>query len=304
MGLTVAQTIQLETGKAVDDNEAIIVGQCLTAVGWVGGTVPERPGHPNIVELSMADVAGGSIAVGMALDLSRKVIYVVRYQGFLWYNSPSIVNYAAISKVMWGVPCPILVRAIAMEGRIGPVAGGSHHSLLLRMPGLTVVAPMTPGEWRDAWEYSKSSDDPMVISEHRKSYGIDFEMRDEIEEDADVTIVAISAARLSALEAATQLRQQGIRVNLFHLTWLSPVAWPEGLIGSLSHSSFGVVVDSDYAKFGTASSVANDLSHSAAVPVFALGLERSTAGFSEATDNLTPASSAITQFVLGRLSLP
>jgi len=33
-----------------------VFGQCLTAVGWVGGTIPELPNHPNLVELSMADV--------------------------------------------------------------------------------------------------------------------------------------------------------------------------------------------------------------------------------------------------------
>ena len=37
----------------------------LTAVGWVGGTLPELYEDKGMVELSMADVAGGGFAVGM-----------------------------------------------------------------------------------------------------------------------------------------------------------------------------------------------------------------------------------------------
>ena len=51
----------------------------------------------------MADVAGGGFAVGAALA-GRKPIYVIRYQGFNWYNSVSIINYAAKSKELWDVP--------------------------------------------------------------------------------------------------------------------------------------------------------------------------------------------------------
>ncbi len=73
-------------------------GQCLTAVGWVGGTLPELYEEDGMVELSMADVAGGAIVTGVALS-GERAIYVVRYQGFQWYNATSIVNYAAKSKV-------------------------------------------------------------------------------------------------------------------------------------------------------------------------------------------------------------
>ena len=37
----------------------IAMGQCLTAVGWVGGTLPELYEKDGMIELSMADVAGG-----------------------------------------------------------------------------------------------------------------------------------------------------------------------------------------------------------------------------------------------------
>ena len=44
-----------------------------------------------------------------------------------------------------GIPCPMLIRSIGMEGAIGPVAGSSHHSLAFRMPGINIMSPMTSG---------------------------------------------------------------------------------------------------------------------------------------------------------------
>src|SRR3989344_8618042 len=127
-------------------NNGLLLGQCLTAVGWVGHTIPELTEKEGLVELSMADVAGGGIAVGAALS-GRRPIYIVRYQGFQWYNAPMILNYAAKSKELWGVACPVFIRSIAMEGGIGPVASNSHHSIYTRMPGIAVCAPMSPTEY-------------------------------------------------------------------------------------------------------------------------------------------------------------
>ena len=55
-----------------------------------------------MIELSMADVAAGGIVTGSAL-MKKKPIYIIRYQGFNWYNCPMIVNYAAKSKEIWNM---------------------------------------------------------------------------------------------------------------------------------------------------------------------------------------------------------
>ena len=167
METTVRDTIK-EILKNHLDSGYQIFGQCLTAVGWVGGTIPELLNHPNLVELSMADVLGGGIVVGAALA-GKRPIYVVRYQGFQWYNSPIIANYAGKTKEIWGVNCPVLVRSIAMEGGIGPVAGSSHHGIYFRMPGIKIASPMSPLEYKEVYDYYMNNEDPVYISEHRKS---------------------------------------------------------------------------------------------------------------------------------------
>ena len=90
MARTVRETIKEITRKHLAKGSRCF-GQCLTAVGWVGGTLPKLYEEDGMVELSMADVAGGGILTGLALAGERP-IYVVRYQGFQWYNAASIVK--------------------------------------------------------------------------------------------------------------------------------------------------------------------------------------------------------------------
>ena len=169
MATTVRQTIKETTYIHLTQKRSKCFGQCLTAVGCVGGTLPELYESDGMVELTTADVANGGFVVGAGLTGIRP-IYIVRYQGFQWYNCPIIINYAAKSKEIWNRTCPIFIRSIAMEGGIGPVAGSSHHSLYHRMPGLKIISPMTPNEYRFAYENFMIEDDVYYISEHRDSY--------------------------------------------------------------------------------------------------------------------------------------
>lgn len=296
MARTVAQTIQDITREHLTQRRGLLFGQCVTAVGWVGGTVPPMTEAEGIVELSMADVAGAGIAVGAAL-VGRRPIYVIRYQGFMWYNAAPLLNYAAKSKAMWGVPCPILVRSIAMEGGVGPVASGCHHGMVMRMPGMPVCAPMTPGEWRQAWDWFMAHDDPLYVSEHRRSIPIDHELPPIVHPRADITLLAISASRLTAAEAVTRLAADGVTCNLIPVVWLKPFTVTAAMGQALRETRLGLVIDSDFEIAGASRSLAYDLMHATSVPVFALGLADRTAGFAPHLDNPTPTAETIVQQV-------
>jgi len=267
-------------------------GQCLAAVGWVGGTLPELYEKDGMIELSMADVAGAGIIVGTALAGERP-IYVVRYQGFQWFNSPIIANYAMKSKELWGRPCPLLVRSIAMEGGIGPVAGSSHHSIYQRMPGVKIASPMTPGEYRDTYNQFMEDDDVYYISEHRKSYDNTEEFVDTFHEKADVTLFPISVTRFAAEEAREALEVEGYKVNINHILWIKPFTLKEDALTALMASRFGgIVLDDDYEE-GAASSIAHRIMLKANTPVRTLALKHRTAGFHPDVDNLPPSKDEI-----------
>jgi transketolase C-terminal domain/subunit len=293
MATTVRDTIKEITRRHLTEGKGKCYGQCLTAVGWVGGTLPELYEQDGMVELSMADVAGGAIVVGSALAGDRS-IYVVRYQGFQWYNAASIINYAAKSKEIWNRPCPVFVRSIAMEGGVGPVAGSSHHSLVHRMPGIKILSPMTPNEYQVAYNLYMSDDVPYYISEHRKSYDNTEELEDIINEgEVDFTIFPISITRLEMKKLLELAKNEGIKLNIIHQFFIKPFNISFKYKLALNNSKYGgLVTDDDYVE-GVASSIANELSLETNKRVYTLGLEPKTAGFQPSVDNLPPTAEQI-----------
>lgn len=293
MAKTVRDTIKEITYKHLKEKNSLCFGQCLTAVGWVGGTLPELYEEDGMVEVTTADVANGGFVVGAGLKGVRP-IYVVRYQGFQWYNAPMIVNYASKSKEIWQIPCPILIRSIAMEGGVGPVAGSSHHSLYQRMPGTKIIAPMTPKEYQYAYDQFMKEDEVYYISEHRRSYDNSEEFEDIIYDDADITLFPFSVTRFDAIIAQKQLAEEGIKANIIHQLWIKPFdfkpEWKEALNNS-KHG--GLVLDDDYEE-GAASSIAHKMMVEADnKKVHTLCIDHRTAGFHPDSDNLPPSPEKI-----------
>ena len=292
MAKTVRETIKDLTRHHLLEKKSMCFGQCLTAVGWVGGTLPELYEDDGMVEVTTADVANGGFVVGAALKGIRP-IYVVRYQGFQWYNAPIIVNYACKSKEIWGIPCPIFVRSIAMEGAIGPVAGSSHHSLFQRMPGSKIISPMTPKEYDFAYKEFMRDDDVYYVSEHRRSYDNNREFENIIENNADFTLFPISITRFDAEKARIILKEQGYNINIIHQLWIKPFVFKNEWREALNQSKHGgMVLDDDYEE-GAASSIAHSMMIGSEKKVYTCGLEHRTAGFHPDVDNLPPSPELI-----------
>ena len=297
MGTALRDTIKKIVHDHLKNKIGKCYGQCLTAVGWVGGTLPELYEDDGMVELPMADVAGGAFVVGAALA-NTKPIYVVRYQGFQWYNCVSIINYAAKSKELWGRSCPIMVRSVAMEGAIGPVAGSSHHSLYYRMPGLKIVSPMSSDEYISCYNAFLNDDVPYYFSEHRKSFDNTENLDDIIFVDPDITLIPFSVTRFSAQKASKILYNMNIKCNVLHQVWIKPFKLDEKSIDNILKSKYGsVVLDDDYTS-GMIESVAYKIMSSCKNSVFCMGLEDKTAGFKKSKDNLPPNENQIVEKVL------
>jgi pyruvate dehydrogenase E1 component beta subunit len=291
MSITLRDTIKETVRYHLTEEKGLAMGQCLTAVGWVGGTLPELYEEDGMVEISMADVAGGGFAVGAALA-GRRPMYVIRYQGFNWFNAPMIINYAAKSKEIWGVPCPMFVRSIAMEGGIGPVAGSSHHALYYRMPGIKIVSPMTPGEYEQAYAEFMESDDVVYVSEHRGAYNNTEELPNIEYDIPDVVLFPISITRFAAVEASKELEKEGYKVAVHHIVNIKPFNPTENDKLVLKRAKHGIVLDDDYVD-GIAKSLAFDLCKGTSSEMHVMGLKDKSAGFYPQVDNLPPSKDEI-----------
>jgi len=266
------------------NNNGLLYAQCVRAVGWIGGTVPELTEDQGIVELPTSDVSNGGIVCGSALA-GRRPIYVIRYQGFITYNMCSILNYAAKSKEMWGVPCPVFVRGIGMEGGIGPVATGMHHSAIVRFPGIKVFAPMTPLEWKYVWDEYRNGDDPVYCSEHRLSFDNSEEIPDETPANFDTVVVLVGPTRLS-LDKVRETYGNVAIVNVFKL---KPFRLSLEAADVISRAKEVIIVDSDYTFCGLSEHIAYFIHHmyNSYCEIRCVGPLDKVAGFAPHKDNVT-----------------
>ena len=298
MAETTAEAIKRITRKHLTKGDGLLFGQCVTAVGWIGGTIPDCEG---IIEIPMTDVAGPGFAVGSAL-MGRRTIFVVRYQGFMWYNCSSLVNYAARSKQVWGKACPVFIRALGMESNgVGHTASSCLHSIFMHPPGLPVVAPVTPKEYQSVWDHYMDHDDPIYVSEHRKSYTISQEMPNIYRSGADITVFPISGARLNMVEAVNLLLDEGITCNIFPILWLKPFSPSVEALESLRETKIGLVIDSDFEIAGASRSISYELMHLTGASVHALGLKDRVCGVATRLENITPSPKEISARIVDLL---
>ena len=294
MAKTLRETIKEITRKHLTENNGIILGECLSAVGWVNNTVPDCQ---NLVELAMTDVAGAGIAVGTAL-VGRRPIFIIRFQDFMFLNSSMLVNYAAKTKYLFGKGTPIFIRAIATEGKGTDTShSGVFHSIFMHMPGFRVCAPMTSEEYKKIWKVFMENDDPMFVSEHRKSFDQEEKMENTILPNADITIYGISAARFNIIEAVQLLKKEEIKCNIVNILWLKPLDLSELIINPLKQSKLGLVVDSGFEIAGASQSIAYELMNKTGFPVKALGAKDRPVGSAERYKNTTPKPERIAETI-------
>ncbi len=285
MGKTLAETIKEIIRKHLEENNGMLLGQCINAVGWVNNTVPNCK---NIVELPMTDVGGSAIACGVARS-GRRPIFVLRFQDFIFLNSNSLVNYAAKTKYLFGYGTPIFIRALAVEGHgTGPTHSSILHSIFMHMPGIKVACPMTPKEYKEVWNEFMKDDVPIYVSEHRWAFNQREEMKDVIKKGAVITLYGVSASRLRILEASKRLEKEGIICNIVHINWLKPIKFDEKMLKPLSKTKIGLVVDSDYEICGASQSIAYELMKRTNNKVYALGGKDGVTGTYERHEKGTP----------------
>jgi pyruvate dehydrogenase E1 component beta subunit len=293
---TVAETIKEITKKHLTENNGLLLGESISAVGWVNNTVPDVSG---IVELPMTDIAGAGIAVGISL-VGRRPIFVIRFQDFLILNGSPLIFYAAKIKELHGRSAPVFVRAIASDG-LGPVHSGVLHSVFMHFPGFRVCSPMTPKEYEAVWDDYMKHDDPFICSEHRASYQNTEELPDIVYDNADITLYAVSLCRFEAVKAASGLLEEGIKCNVVNLLWLKPFVLEQRLIKPLSQTKKGLVIDPCHEISGAARSIAYELSQATGHCVKALGILDKTKCLCAPLQNKSPDAQKVVSVVKERL---
>jgi len=298
MEQSLRETIKIITKKHLKKFNSLVFGQNLTAVGWVDNTLPKLHEKDGVIELPMADVADGGIVTGAAL-MKKKPFYIIRYQGYNWFNMIFIINYACKSKEIWKRPCPIFIRGISLEGSIGPVAGSSHVSIFYKMPGIKIYSPTTSIEYKKVYKKFIKDDAVYYISEHRKSYNFSKNLKNYLPKNPDIILMPVSVTRFEIEKVLNFFEQEKskIKIGVIHLIELKPFNLKKKQINYIKSSKYGTIItDNDYAD-GLPSILASKINEKVLKKIYILGLKNKSAGHHEKADNLPPTSTEIINFI-------
>ena len=260
------------------DEDVFIMGEDIAEMGGSMGVTqglldefgPERVRNTPISEIGIVGAGIGAAMQGM-----RPVVEIM-YEDFLTLSAEQIVNQAAKHRYMSGgqVKVPLTIRT---QGGAGWSPGAQHAQQLeawfVHIPGLKVVFASTPTDVRGLLYSAIYDENPVIFFEHRTLYGLKEEMPDELEpipigkarvirEGEDVTVVATGRLVHEALDAAKQLEEQGVSVEVVDPRTLQPLD-EELIVESVKKTSRCVVAHEAVTRMGFGAEVAAVVQHQA-----------------------------------------
>ncbi len=202
-----------------------------TTVGLLDEFGPLRVRDTPISEQAILGAAMGAAMTGVP------VIAEIMFSDFLAVCWDILANEMAKTRYMTGgqVSIPVVVRTANGGGsRFGAQHSQSVENWCMMIPGLKVVAPSTPVDVVGLLAAAIRDPDPVVFFEHKSLLAArgevpDGEIVDElgtatiVRAGTDVTIAALALMVPRALEAATQLAEEGISAEVVDLRSLVPL---------------------------------------------------------------------------------
>lgn len=221
------------------DKSVFLLGEDIGVYGGVYSVTKgllEEFGPQRILDTPLSEAVIAGAAVGAAIIGTRPIAEIM-YVDFITFAMDQIVNQAAKARYMSGgnVKVPMVIRT---QGGAGRSTAAQHSQSLeawfMHTPGLRVVMPSTPYDVKGLLKTSVRDDNPVIFIEHKLLYGTKGEVpekeytllfgRASIKRQGDdVTLLAYSRQVLFALEAATELANEKISVEVIDLRTLNPL---------------------------------------------------------------------------------
>jgi pyruvate dehydrogenase E1 component beta subunit len=222
-----------------DDDRVFLMGEDIGAYGGCFAVTLglwEEFGPERVRDTPLSESAFVGAGIGAALGGLRPVVEIMTVN-FALLALDQIMNNAATMLHMSGgqFPVPLVIRTTTGAGR--QLAAQHSHSLeawFAHIPGLRVVAPSTVTDARSMLAAALADPDPVLIFEHGALFSLTEEMPDEAEPvdldrarvhraGGDVTVVAHGAALHTSLQAASNLADEGVGVEVIDLRTLRPL---------------------------------------------------------------------------------
>lgn len=222
------------------DKNVVVFGE---DVGKNGGVfratqgLQARFGERRVFDTPLAESMIAGLAIGMSLQ-GLKPVAEFQFMGFIYPAMNQIISHAARmrNRTRGRLHCPLVFRA--------PFGGGirapEHHSesteaLFAHIPGLQVVIPSSPKRAYGLLLAAMRNPDPVIFLEPKRIYRL---VKQPVADDGnalplgkcftlkvgeDVTLVSWGASLHETLQAAQQLTDEGLSVEVIDVATIKPL---------------------------------------------------------------------------------
>jgi len=234
-------------------------------------------GEKRVMDTPLAELSIVATGIGMALTGYFRPIVEIQFADFIFPAFNQILSEAARmryrTRSTWTVP--LIIRAPYGGG----ISGGLYHSqsveaFFAHIPGLYVVAPVTPYDIKGMLRAALQVDDPVLFFEHKKTYRL---IKGEVPEEDyivpfgkaamrregdELTVISYGLAMHDSVKAADLLAAEGISADVIDLRSLRPLD-EETILNSIKKTGKALIVYEDNPTVSVGSEIAALISEKA-----------------------------------------
>lgn len=227
------------TEEMIRDERVFIIGEEVAEYNGaykVTQGLLDKFGSNRVIDSPISEHGFTGLAVGSAMTGLRPIVEFMTFN-FAMQAIDQIINSAAKTHYMSGgmIKCPIVFRGPnGAAARVAAQHSQNYAAWYAHIPGLKVLAPYTASDSAGLLMSAVRDDNPVIFLENEILYGHSFDVEDEIrpieigkakviKQGKDITIVAFSIQVKLALEAASQLAQDGIDAEVIDLRSIKPL---------------------------------------------------------------------------------
>ena len=211
-------------------------------------------GDTRVIDTPISEAGIAGACIGAALTGMRPV-GEIQFMDFVTLSMEQLVLQAAKIRFMFGgtATVPFVLR---MPGGAGTGAAAQHSESLenwfVHVPGLKVVMPSNAYDAKGLLISAIYDDNPVIFIEHKLLYKTKSEVPEEpyrvplgqasvVRSGRHLTLVATSLMVVRALEAAAQLANEGIEVEIVDPRTLNPLD-EDTIVASVKKTGRALVV--------------------------------------------------------------
>jgi acetoin:2,6-dichlorophenolindophenol oxidoreductase subunit beta len=273
--ITVRKSLNEAMRQEMEADTTVIVMGCDVAIrgnpfGVTKGLLKQF-GEKRVIDTPISEAAFTGMGIGAAAMGLRPIVEIL-YSDWITLASDQIVNMAAKMRYMFGgnIEMPLVIRApFGAGGGNAAQHSQSFENWFNHIPGLKVVAPITPYDLKGMLITAIRDKNPVIFFEHKRAYQMKGEVPEESytvpfgkaairREGKDVTIVAYSMMSVHAQDAAEELAKEGIDCEVIDLRSIVPMDY-ETVMNSIKKTNRVIVTQEANLRGGFASDVVAEI---------------------------------------------